>query len=468
VSSSSTAINKNIFIQKKATVDELVKSRGLKVDSIYRVDEYALGCGCGCGGGVWRVVLLADVETNDASILACENSTGKAVVLDDFIVNPLQYGYNLNASELVSAELVLANWARLKVFIGDVTTGIKTQEKMPTFTTLKQIYANWISGTKAPLGFYSDSTTDGAKTTGHIASTFSDSAPFSVTINESPNSYPVVLRQQAANLGPSKTLATTYNGGFDSQSYLNGFGLKHWYNTWFRGGGGSNVDWSDVVAIVLGFGTSDSANIDDTASVIANYSIDLECTIVDCLLRGVQPILQTPVATVQHYGNALMARNGGQTVSIINAVQDRLKEKYGLEQLKYGEPQLDALDGFRSIQYGDIFSPDANDQVHPLDLGHRIQAGGILREMNAQIVNVNDESINIMAGGSAFKVIDENLNITTNVLTRAITEQGSAVEKIGTYFYKFPTSIADEFLLEVHVYCKKPTMLFYMPIDSSV
>ena len=54
------------------------------------------------------------------------------------------------------------------------------------------------------------------------------------------------------------------------------------------------------------------------------------------------------------------------------------------------------------------------------------------------------------------------------MLTRCITEHAGNVERLGEYFYKFPTSTANEHLLTVYVYCEKPTMLRYLPIKSDV
>jgi hypothetical protein len=410
---------------------------------------------------------ITDAGTaNGTSNLLLAN--GRIATLITNVVDPLMYGYNTTAADMTSIAIVQANWTRMKAYIADIRSGAKQAKKMSTFLSMQELYANWLSGNSLPMGFYSDSTTDGAKTTDHVPSTSSDASPFSVTINESPNAYPRILEVEVNKTGPAKTAVNVYNGGFDSESYRSGFGLDHWYNTWFRGTAGSNVNWSDVKMIVLGFGVSDSANIDNTLEVIQNYSLDLECTIVDCLLRGVQPVLQDPVLTVQHFGNTLNARNGDQCLTIIKAVQDTLAQRYNLQQISYSEPFQKALDGFTSIQYASLFSPAANDQVHPVDLGHRVMAGHILQLMNKQVVYVSNNVVDVLAGSPNYIVENEATNITTNVLTRAVTEQGAAVEKLGEYFYKFPTSTADEILLRLFVWVEKPTVLHYLPIDNSV
>lgn len=449
----------NSYTRNFETVAKAKDDRFLRVGQKITIEERANA----------PFTVIEETVNNELDTIECIGVLGASISLDKKnVMTPIMYGYDLNANNMTDKEIVAANWSVMKYFINDVKSNNLKTVNYNVRLTLRKIFANWLSGIKTPMGDYTDSTGDAAKTTDHIPSTSSDESPFSVTINESPNSYAKVLENLANNIGPAKMLATTYNGGFDSESYRSGFGLMHWYNTWFRGVAGSNVDWTDVSAIVLGFGVSDSANIDNTQEVIENYGIDLECTIIDCFLRGVQPILQTPVATVQHYGNTLDARNANQSLTIINAVQDHLKQKYKLEQLEYGATQLKALNAFKSLQYGDIISATATDQVHSLNLGHRINAGYRLNEMNDRVIKASNEQLNIFAGSPYYKVENESVNITSDVLTRAVTEQGAAVEKISEYFYKFPDSTASEKLLELDVYCEQPTTLFYMPIDTSV
>lgn len=447
---------------QKLTLTEAVNSTALFNGAVVTITDR--------DNETFDVVLASSVTPNGMDVIQCTIFASLALVLRVTATTlPTAMGYTIDTSGMTSTALVDANWAIMKAYIALMNDNNLSFPHIQKLLTMKQIYAHWISGTSKPLGFYSDSTTDGAKTTGHVPSTGSDSSPFSVTINTSPNSYPVVLQGLANGFGPAKTTAECYNGGFDSESYRSGFGLQHWYNTWFRAAG-SNVNWTDVAAIALAFGVSDSANEDDTATVIANYSIDLECTIIDCFLRGVQPILQTPVITTQHFGNTGGAkRNGDQTTTIINAVQDNLAKKYNLEQLTYGQTQLDALDGFDTFRYGELISPAASDQVHPIDLGHRMQAGYLFTEMCGQVKRVSTEVYNAFAGSPNYKVVDESLNITDDVLLRSITDYGALVEMFGEYFYKFEaTTAADTELLRLPVYIERPSTVFYVPIDTSV
>lgn len=420
------------------------------------------------------VVLASGVTTNAMNIVQCTGVATLALVLRlNATTMPQAFGYLVSTTTMTSTALVDANWAIMKAYIAAMDAANLAFPHIRKILTMKEIYGHWISGTSKPLGFYSDSTTDGAQTTGHTPSTSSDASPFSVTIAESPVAYPELLEGLANNHGPNKTTAECYNGGFDSESYRSDFGLQHWYNVWFRTAG-SNVNWTDVAAIVLGFGTSDSANEDDTATIITNYSIDMECTIIDCFLRGVQPILQTPVATSQHFGNTGGAkRDGDQTVTIINAVQDNLAQKYNLEHLAYGQPQMDALDGFDALNYGDIITPSASDQVHPKDLGHRIHAGYLFTEMCAQVKRVSNKPYKAWCGSPNYKIEDESYNITSdtlpNILTRAVTDRGVAVEALSEYFYIFPAATtAGETMLVLPVYAEQPCTVFYVPIDTSV
>jgi hypothetical protein len=435
-------------------------------DKIYYVVERNVNNG---GPGWWK---YQSGGTADGYSILSGNGSNTFALQPTVGLTPMCFGYIVSTDGLTTPALVDANWDAMKAYINY----IDVNKLPPTFGgkihTMQSIYANWISGTKTPLGFYSDSTTDGYRTTGHVSSTGSDS-PFGVTINVSPNAYPTVLQGLAAAIGPAKTTAHCYNGGFDSQSYIYNdlFGLKHWYNTWFRSAG-SNMSWTDVKAIVLGFGTSDSANIDDTASVIEAYSEAVECNIIDCFIRGVQPILQTPVTTTQHLGNTLLGRNGDESLTIIKSALSRLAEKYNLELLTYGEPQIDAIDGFNSIQYNDLFNSSTSDQVHPLDYGHRLHASYLITLMSNQIKRVSSEAVKFFPGSPHYKIVDESLNTfeaaPDTILLRAVTEYGAAVQTLTNSFYKFPASTAaSTSLLILPVFIDRPSVLFYMPIDSS-
>ena len=373
-------------------------------------------------------------------------------------------GYELDASKLDTIEKVNANWNILKTIIRNNNLPLSFKNKI----TLNSIFAEWISGRDCPIGFYSDSTTDGATTTGHISSVGNDS-PFKVTINNSPNAYPTLLKNYVKTLYPNANVSC-YNGGFDSMSYANGFGLKQWYNTWFRGSNGSNVDWSDVKMIVLGFGTSDSINLNNTATVIDNYSIDLECNIVDCLLRGIQPVLQAPVLTTQRVGNTVSYRNSDESITIIEACQKRLCKKYDLEYLSLREPFEIALNNFSGYKFNHFISAD---MVHPNDLGHRVIASWIFNKLDSNIINIESED-NVKAlfsGHQSYVTIDsENFapsskggNILKSIPTGYISED--------SYYYNWSvsdgnTKVYNDKLLQIPIFIKKPTAIFYNNLES--
>lgn len=377
-------------------------------------------------------------------------------------------GYELDVTKLDTIEKVNNNWTILKSII-------KNHPNFPfkfnTFLTLNRVYAEWISGRNCPIGFYSDSTTDGATTTGHVSNVGNDN-PFKVTINESPNSYPSKLESYIKILHKSSTPVKCYNGGFDSQSYKNGFGLKHWYNTWFRGLSGSNVDYSDVKMIVLGFGTSDSINLNDTANVIDNYSIDLECTIIDCLLRGVQPVLQAPVFTTQKVGETVEYRNSNESITIIETIQKQLCRKYNLEYLSMREPLENILNNFSELKYGD-FMNDV-DMVHPIDMGHRLYASWLCTQLNPNIPFMKSgiDKLNLFAGHHSYITKFTDIISPTSKSGNILKKIDTTFKTLGSYIYNWSNTDGNkrndgDFLLRIPIYCEKPTVLYYNNIDNN-
>lgn len=377
-------------------------------------------------------------------------------------------GYEIDVTKLDTATKVAANWTTMKQIIAE---NPRLPLAFKTLRTLNSVFAEWISGRSCPVGFYSDSTTDGATTTGHVASV-GTSSPFLVTITESPNAYPAKLEEFIKLITRDNTIPVRcYNGGFDSQSYANGFGLRHWHNTWFRGLAGSNVDWSDVKMIVLGFGTSDSINLNDTATVIDNYREALECCIIDCFLRGVQPVLQAPVLTTQHVGSTVSYRNGNESVIIIETIQKQLCKKYNLEYLSMAEPIEKAIDGFSALKYDDFIS--ITDMVHPGDMGHRNHASYLVTKFNSNIAKIdNGKSLKHLFAGHPTYITTES------EIVSPASKGGTILVPIDTdyvsddsYYYKWKASegnvkTENAFLISVPVFIEKPTALFYVNVEN--
>lgn len=449
-----------------ADVTRIINDNVLVLILKERVATQGGGFTCDVIDDVGNALAIASGQTNIITL-----TTDKSLQIRvDSNTTPMAFGYNTDATAMTSAAIVDANWDIMKSYIAYMNTN-NIPINYRKIKTMQEFYADWISGTDNPVGFYSDSTTDGTGTAGHVASTSSDSAPFAVAVNESPAAYPALLESLVTSTGPAKTAVNIYNGGFDGKSFIVGdkFGLKHWYNVWFRGLSGSNVDWSDVAGIVIGFGISDSANDDDTAAVIRDFGEAVECVINDCFLRGVQPILQTPNITLQHYGaSGAVQRNGNEILTIINSVHDGLAQKYNLEILRYGETELDALNNFTDINYDNIVS--GSDLVHPNDLGHRLHASWLLTNMNNQIPFVGRNPLNLFAGSPLYKVSDESMDlIGDKILTWVQIEQNKAVESNNGYYYKFPPGIASATdLVEVSFFVTEPSVLFVMPIDDSL
>lgn len=379
-------------------------------------------------------------------------------------LNPIQFGYITDTSSLSTIAMVDSNWAKMKAYISATSYRLSP---FPKILSKEEINAKWVAGEDCPIGFYSDSTTDGTDTTGHVTSSGADS-PFAVTVTESPNAYPAILESLIDDVNSKTTSVRCYNGGFDGESFRSGFGLKHWYNTWFRAAG-SNVDWTDVKYIVIGFGTSDSINQDNQQEVIDNYSADLECVIIDCFLRGVQPALQTPVRTTQHAGSTITYRNANETIVLIEAIQKKLAQKYNLDLFSYSETFEKAINNYITYDFRTFVDAD---MVHPVDKGHIAHASYLATEFCDRIPVVSDESrvSYLGAGHGAFVPVDASEIISPASRGGTIlTSTGIDVAK--SWYYEWLDAEGNgkngEAVMKLYVYVEKPTLLYQQSIDNN-
>ena len=377
-------------------------------------------------------------------------------------LTPYMFGYTTDVSLMTTTTAVADNWSRMDAYLTYIDAGYEA-EQFSTFSTLKQAFAEWYAGRSFPIGFYSDSTTDGATTVDHVSSTGS-TTPFGVTINESPNAYPAKIEEYVKAISKSSSPVRCYNGGFDSQSYLNGFGLRQWYNTWFRGLDGSNVDWSDVKMIVLGFGTSDSINLDDPGSVLDTYTHQIESTIIDCLLRGIQPVLQGPVWTTQEVGSTLSYRHAKESLILIEQTQQKLARKYNLEWISMRKPMEEAVKNFAGLKYSDMIS--ATDMVHPSDMGHRVYASWFVKEQCDYVARIPDGSkfAHIVPGDYSYITTYEEI-ISPVSKGGLILKRQTSVVSDSEFYYAWEAADGnqkdpEEFLIRIALWVDRPTALY--------
>lgn len=431
-----------------------------------------LGCRTAGDGGGARY-RIADSTTEAASFYETL-SNGRVAVLLENTVHPLQVGYDADADNMTTIGAVDANWTIMKNLIAHVRASATRQlPKFDQIWTPEAIFAEWLAGRNAPVGFYSDSTTDGATTTGHTSSV-ENVTPFGVTITESPAAYPKVLENYVDKVTNLTTTARCYNGGFDSESFKSGFGLDQWYNVWFRGTDGANVDFSDVAMIVVGFGTTDSIppSPGDVAGTIDAYEEAVECVILDCFLRGVQPALQGPVMTFHNGGTTIAYRDADESVTVIEAIQKRLADKYNLPHFSMAEPVQKAIDNWEGYTWRELF---ANDGVHPSDMGHRLHAGYLLSQFNRNIPRLTAEKPSIVLGPGhpAFIMGDHSDNIFPPSSDGFVLQRVNNIAKSrDSYIYEWLDSesngkTAGEELVRVAIWCEKPAMLYQTAVENN-
>jgi len=447
------------------TVDDMKDSTATVGTKVKTYGYYVLGD----GGGADYVIYAS---TSEGTSFYITLNNGNKAVLADREVHPLQVGFRTNLTDLDTIVKVDANWLILKNLIADLKTN-KTRDmvKFDRLLSLNRVYTEWISNRNCPIGFYSDSTTDGATTTGHVKNTYSD-ATFKVTINDSPNAYPTKLVDyiKMASNKPSIPVSC-YNGGFDGMSFVSGFGLRYWYNTWFRGLLGSNVDYSDVRMIVIGFGTNDIKNAGNTAPVVDSFSRDLECAIIDSFLRGVQPVIQSPVINSRRVGSTVNSINGDETITIIESVEKELCLKYNLEYISMRDPLDNILDMYTVLNFGDFMS--ATDMLHPTDMGHRLHAGYLCTLLNPNIAKIDEnKSLKTLWAGHPNFVMNPTEIIAPVVwdgtVLKEIPDPYNAPE---TYYYDWAasegnTKVYGDLLMQFPCWCDRPTALYYNKIDN--
>lgn len=394
------------------------------------------------GGGAEYIVLADNTGEFDGGV-ELENGV-YATPLS--ITSPRQIGWT-ESGGLVNYDLIAAY----------VNAGLATKKYQQIYS-LQYFVTQWLNNQKFPLAFYGDSTTDGATTTGHVASFITgDEANFSspITINNSPNAYPNKLDDNLNLLIGSANLAI-YNAGFDSMSLANNFGNKAFHRVFYGFQSGlNNVDFSDVKGIALSWGTSDSINENDINTVLDSYEWKMELLIIECFERGVQPFINDPVLTFQRSG-LLNGRRNDQSVSIIESINDRLRAKYGLEQLSLRKAlESYVQNGFE--QDNDFTEVLAVDGVHPNDKGHAHIAGTFTAQLHPLVKRLQgDEEYKFTAGNfyPITVVSDEAVDIWKPVPNDFIVTGTS-------FYYKWTGMTNNQFLYRIFVFCEKPMDLTY-------
>ena len=414
-----------------------------EVGDVVQTAEFSTGNG---GGGTYDVVLTSSVTPNTYNIIIGVADPLIAVVLRG-VPNLQQIGWDQSGG--------LDNYNTIKFYMDNDFSVIQYDQ----IYTLEYICAQWIAGNRFPLAFYGDSTTDGATTVDHVSSVINgDEADFTstITINDSPNSYPNKT-EDWLNLIVLNNRANIYNAGFDSMSLSNNFGNKAFHRVFFGSAGGlNNVDYSDVKAIAISWGTSDSINLDNITTILDSYEWKLELLIVECFERGIQPIINNPVLNFQRTGTLDNGRQNDQSISIIESINKRLVKKYNLEVLSLREP-LESFAEFADSQNGDLAEVIAPDGVHPNDKGHTTIASWMASKIHPLVKTLKKDveyrftagnpypmTLGTVAGTDIWQSVDNTLLISNT-----------------SFFYQFDPVANNDFMYRFFVYCEQPMDLTY-------
>ena len=168
----------------------------------------------------------------------------------------------------------------------------------PTLPPLGKLMARAAQGVALNIGCIGDSTTDGAGTTGTIDNPTAGVHPQrgkipAATTNhtdESPNSFPAVLRQMLRDRN-NNALVNVWNGGYGGQMLREGWATD-WYDTIFAG----NPNYGSPDMVLIGFGLNDANTA--MAGMVADYLKGLRSLCVLIRTRGAVPVVLTPDAVV--------------------------------------------------------------------------------------------------------------------------------------------------------------------------
>ena len=329
-----------------------------------------------------------------------------------------------------------------------------------TINNIQSFFREWSIGNKYPIAFYSDSTTDGATTTGHVPSTLNVGGSFnsnSATVNVSPNSYPDILRGLADDLikYPGKQI-DIYNAGFDGQALFD-LGSIFFDKVFFGFGRGlNNVDFSDVKGIVIGWGHSEvQASITDTVNM---YKQHIEVQIAQCFERGIQPYIQESVFVMSGLatGEERSARNDELRLLILSTMKE-VAQKYNLEILSLQKPMEDyAL--FSTDNDDGILDIVAPDMSHPNDMGHKFLAGNIASRMCALVVQAKYKTV-LQPRDDRLRCLD---------ITKGINDYSVDAPADYTFPFKMevPYTVDGLPMVTFAIYSDRTRPLLYSPYNS--
>jgi hypothetical protein len=377
------------------------------------------------------------------------------------ITTPRQIGWNESGGE--------ANYNLLDTY---VKSGYfkNTYEKI---YSMNYFYTQWQAGNSFPIAFTGDSTTDGATTTGHTSSTIAggnaNSFSSAVTINEDAIAYPAEIERQLKLLQTGSAVRC-YNAGFDSFSLKEGGNFTNAQKAFHRmffgfASGLCNVDFSDVKGVVLSWGVSDI--IENTQQeVLDSYEYKMELLLIECFERGIQPFIADPVLCQQRDGDTVLGRDNDQLLTIIEAINIRLRQKHNLERFSLRVPlQTYAQNAFETTgDYAEVMTGlQVSDGVHPNNKGHRM-IGSYYASLFCPLIKKLDGSDFKFPAASEYLVTPDNAISQDNWLK---VDPINLITRSSYYFdFTAPTSL--EFFYRIFVYCDKPMDLTYSKLSLGV
>ena len=383
-------------------------------------------------------------------------------------IHPYQVGYTTDLSTMTTYQNVDANFQKLKDLLASLKSSGGQLVKFSKLWSLKDAFAKWFMGDSFPVGFYGDGVINGFSTTSYVASTYVNAAPFKVTINTSPNSFPNKMKDLIDIVRPGSSVRI-YNGGMHSL-ILQLDGLRQWYNTWFRGLNGSNVNWSDVKMIFIGFSIYEFVYQADGTTDYQAYETNLECLIIDAYLRGVQPVLLNPMLVLHEVGTTISGRHVADHRVLVEAIHERLAKKYDLDVLDMSRPFENMFTRFQYYKISSYIESSTN-LAYPNNSGHLFIAQEIVRNIiNCTKIEPNETFVHLWPGHPSYIQGDATDIIAPSgdggVILQNLAESFPGMRSNSTYIYRWLSpqgngKLAGEKLLSAFVWVDRPTALFW-------
>lgn len=297
--------------------------------------------------------------------------------------------------------------------------------------TLQEVWRLWEKGERAPIGFLSDSTTDGVGTTGHQKHIDFDNANGGIGKVEyiCEKAYPFLL-EKLVREETKNSNAKVYNIGYSGTRTA-------WAITNIEALFGGA--YSDVKMVGLGHGINDrlvgSNTYEYGQEVYGNFKFLIEWL----LNRGIMPFMVTTQPTSEAGlrstdSTQYPVRTPEAINSVCNNIKRQLAQEYGLEIIDmntFGDNIM------KNSEYS--LSEIIPDRLHFGDIGHVLEAGFLFSEICPRVIGVDEKGDILGFSNQRVKtgLFGDKLSYTTPIYGFKIKANYTKADSVDTMVQDF-------------------------------